>query len=295
MNNDTFQQKAAAAAAKMSGLTPAEVLAQSLATDRPTIESAVKSFLSLTAARSIAKVSSDPMMTTTTTTTMMLMKKNVPEMKESLSNTDAHVDSKIEKCYFTNNDPQLSALKCARFLLRELNQFYLPDSKEDEKDDEVRFEYEVVEKIWNGLIKSEQKPSRFLGQMSLIHVYPIFLDKLENGDLKMKLIDFMDDVPIEEARTFLKEFGAMLEKRKRNAEPSFQNQSSNEFDEDDDSALLWERDRGAAELARRRQRREKNKQKSVVEKDSKADESENSNIANSGVVIEELNEDGTPK
>eukprot|EP00565_Helicotheca_tamesis_P004194 CAMPEP_0185737970 /NCGR_PEP_ID=MMETSP1171-20130828/31740_1 /TAXON_ID=374046 /ORGANISM="Helicotheca tamensis, Strain CCMP826" /LENGTH=75 /DNA_ID=CAMNT_0028409041 /DNA_START=26 /DNA_END=250 /DNA_ORIENTATION=- len=52
---NNFQDRAAAAASKIisqSVLNPAEILAQSLTADQPKIDSAVKSYMSLCAARS---------------------------------------------------------------------------------------------------------------------------------------------------------------------------------------------------------------------------------------------------
>ena len=219
--SEDLHAKATAAAARIAAMNPAELLAQSLATDRPTIESAIKSFLSLSAARSIAQT-------------------------QPKSPTKENISKEITRCRFSAEDPRISALKCARTMLRELDNFQLSplesvgeETKKNVTDENL--EYEVVRTIWNGLIASEKKPSRFLGRISLLHVYPKIIEKIRNEEIHV------DHVPKEEAMAFFEEFGVLLERK----EPG--------EDEDDDSALLWDNDRGAAELARRRDRREKSK------------------------------------
>ena len=249
MSND-FQTRAAAAAARISSLSPAEVIAQSLATDRPTIESAVKSFLSLTAARSLASHQT-----------------NTPPIETAISDTSKE---NPPKCQFSASDPRIPALKCARFVLTQLNQFELassisPSTKLSAEDEKL--EYEVVQRIWNGLLASEKKPCKFLGRSSLLHVYPLFLKHIQTSNRHI------EDVPDDEAKLFLEEFGTLLE-RPTDRTPS---------DTDDDSALLWEKDRGAAELAHRRDRREKNKYVSSQES-SKHQETD-------GPIIEEMKEE----
>jgi hypothetical protein len=60
MNMDDFQARARAAAASFSSMNPAEPLAQTLMNDKPTIDSAIKAYMSITAARSWS--ASDPNM-----------------------------------------------------------------------------------------------------------------------------------------------------------------------------------------------------------------------------------------
>ena len=168
-----------------------EAIAQALANDCPTIDSAVKSFVSLAAARVMGDASVT-VVTMTTTTTLQS----------------------------TNPD----ALKQARFLLKAINNYTFPLKRDPSE------EYKTVAQIWNGLIASQQKPSRYLGRMALVHAW-------NNG-----LPDEID----EEGREFSNEFGSLL----------LQYKSSTEIPEEDcDACLLWDEDKGQAELAWRRQRR----------------------------------------
>ena len=251
--SDDLHAKATAAAARIATMNPAELLAQSLATDRPTIESAIKSFLSLSAARSIAQT-------------------------QPKTQTKENVSKRLTRCRFSSEDPRLSALKCARTMLRELDNFQLslPESEGEETKKPVteeNLEYEVVRTIWNGLIASEKKPSRFLGRISLLHVYPKIIEKMRNEEIHV------DNVPKEEAMAFFEEFGVLLERREAGK------------DEDDDAALLWDNDRGAAELTRRRDRREKNKkEKTVNQNDDIENTAENSEGPTIELIEDENNE-----
>jgi hypothetical protein len=164
-----------------------EAIAQSLAQDRPTIGSAVKSFVSLFAARNLTR----------------------------------------EDC--TSED----ALQQARCLLKAINNYTFPLKRE------TTDEYNVVAQVWNGLIASQQKPSRFLGRMALVHAW-------QNG-LPEEI-----EHPSEEESLFCDEFGSLL--LKYNPSPT----------EESDACLLWDDDKGEAELARRRQRRTERAQQQQV-------------------------------
>ena len=148
-----------------------------LANDRPTIDAAVKSFMSLVAARAATSQQSD----------------------------------------------SIDALQQARLLLKAINNFTFP-LKADPSDD-----YKVVSQVWNGLIASQQKPSKYLGRMALLEAW-------KNG-----LPDEMD----EEGTEFGTEFGSLL----------LQYDATNVPSQDSDTCLVWDTDKGQAELARRRQRR----------------------------------------
>lgn len=246
--SSNFHAKATAAAAKISSLSPEELLAQTLAQDRPTIDSAIKSFLSLTAARSLAKA-------------------QIP-----LYQKEENYSKELPCCRFSSEDPRMSALKCSRVLLREVNNLELPeqdstteDSKFETADNDL--EYNVVRAIWNGLIASEKKPSKFLGRISLLHAYPIILQKVRKGEVNV------DDVLEEEAVSFFEEFDILLQRKNMNKNG------------DDDSALLWEKDRGAVELSSRRDRREKSKNDAL-------DDAQQGSLEESlGPIIEEINEE----
>ncbi|KAL3910270.1 MAG: hypothetical protein SGARI_002207 [Bacillariaceae sp.] len=110
----------------------------------------------------------------------------------------------------------------------------------------------VVARLWNGLVQSEQKPSKFLGRRALRLAWPKMnveanLPALpdENEEDKKKAAAIVRERQLQ----WLKEF-KMLLFRDPQALPA------NIIEEDDDSALLWSADKGAAELAKRRQRRQ---------------------------------------
>eukprot|EP00978_Attheya_sp_CCMP212_P001638 scaffold3335_cov43-Attheya_sp.AAC.4 len=178
---DEFSKSAAAAAARLSSMNPAEALAQTLANDRPTIESAIKSFMSLVAARSLTSTKSDRIQSDSSSTSAAHHDDN---------NDDAR---KEERCVFrSGRDANKEALLCARALLQATNQFQIPqDDDQDipshstataettsEEEEEVRLERQVVGLVWNGLISSDKKPAKFLGRRSLQYVYPAILQQL---------------------------------------------------------------------------------------------------------------------
>ena len=236
-----FPEKAKIAASKIQMLNPGEALAQSFTNDRPTIDSAVKSFMSLTAARIWS--ASNPNIRVVS-----------GKGKESIHKL-IRGEAEEEKCFFIQSDsPKHAALKCSRALLGTINQFRVPDTGnvEEEKNDDLRMEKEVVRILWNGLIESgdkHKKPSKLLGRLCLTHVIPW----LEN-DLLLTKIPGVDD---EEARIFMSEFIRLLRRANHRHGALLSQDDRSKLDEsDDDSCLLWDKDGGDAELSRRRQRRE---------------------------------------
>mmetsp|Transcript_17207 Transcript_17207/g.24223 ORF Transcript_17207/g.24223 Transcript_17207/m.24223 type:complete len:226 (+) Transcript_17207:141-818(+) len=186
----SFQEKAAAVAQKLAAasLTPQEATAKSLAQDRPTIDSAIKSYMSLISARSITQ------------------------------NTPA------DTCVLSSQD----ALTCCRVLSKSINAYTFAVGPDEE---EASVEQSVTAQLWNGLVASNQKPSRYLGRKALLHAF---------DDL---LLEFPKTISQEETTKFINEFGTLLKYTKT------------ETDEDSDGALLWDEDGGKAELERRRKRR----------------------------------------
>jgi len=239
-----FQQKAQLAAAKAQSLNPAEAFAQSLTCDRPTIDSAVKAFLSLTAARSLA--SSDPNNTLNNSNNIS----DKDKLKDVLLNNIPQ-----EKCFFIKSkNPQQAALLCARQILKTINSFQIPeDNTAEEKSqdplDQNAMEIKVIRILWNGLIKSGKKPSKILGRKSLEHVYPFILN-----DLKSSSINGVDPL---EVTSFMEEFGMLLNAANKRRDFLNKKELDKLNDSDDDSCLLWDVDGGRAELDRRKQRRMK--------------------------------------
>jgi hypothetical protein len=236
-----FTEMAKIAASKVQMLNPAEALAESFTNDRPAIDSAVKSFMSLTAARIWS--TSDP------NVRVMMGEGN------HLMHKQIRGEGNEEKCFFVQSDsPKHAALKCARALLGKINQFRVPDSctMEEEKSEELKMEKEVVRILWNGLVESgdkDKKPSKLLGRMCLSHVIPW----LENDLLSMTVPGVDDD----EAKIFMKEFISLLRRANYRNDPHLSQDDRSKLNLlDDDSCLLWDKDCGNAELSRRRQRRE---------------------------------------
>jgi len=251
-------------------MNPAEALAQSLTNDRPTIDSAIKSFMSLTAARNWS--TSDPNIQAATRSEYV---------KDSLQNAICSEEHK-ERCFFVKSkNARMAALLCARSLLKKINSFHAPTENE-EKDESKVLEFEVVRILWNGLVDSGKKPSMIVGKQALCHLYPLILESL------------IDEAPAgvdaEEARTFMEEFGRLLNGAMKRRDTSISKEEKEKMDsQDDDSCLLWDTDGGAAELKRRRDRRENN----VNAVKMSFDENGNREFvsATEGMTIEEIEEE----
>jgi hypothetical protein len=221
-------------------------LTNELANDRPTIDAAVKSFVSLVAARSMTAAATEA------TATSVLM--------GIVGGTDAGSDATI----INPQSTQQQVLQVARVILKTVNAFQFslqdtcastmaekPSLSEEKKMQMV--ELGVVARLWNGLVQSEQKPSRFLGRRALRLAWPNMkvaanLPSLP-ADSEEEDMNKAAAIARERQLQWLKEFEALLF-RDPKALPA------NTMDEDDDSALLWSADKGAAELAKRRQRRQ---------------------------------------
>jgi len=262
-----FQSRARAAAASISSMNPAEALAQSLLNDRPSIDSAVKAYMSLTAARSLS--ASDPNVISSSNAS-----NKAEDIKTSLHNTLQNSDSSsgksIEKCFFVKSkNPQQSSLLCARTLLKAINTFQIPHDampqKDEEKEEAARttekdntdelnnLEFQVVRIVWNGLVEDkEKKPSRFLGRKSLGPIYNLIVASILDNHNDNSLPSGVDQ---NELICFMNEFGSLLKnaiKRKAGDGAAKHNKMQGR---DDDSCLVWDSDGGKEELKRRRGRR----------------------------------------
>jgi len=156
-----------------------EAIAQSLAQDRPTIDAAIKTYMSWIVARSLTQ------------------------------------DEKV-----TNAE----ALSYARVLLKAINGYKFDISKSTTTISGV------VAQVWNGLVESDQKPSRFLGRVALLRAWDGIVASISTED--------------EQTELSLLEFGELLKDYKAK-EPT----------KDSKAHLIW--DEPGAELERRRQRRTK--------------------------------------
>jgi hypothetical protein len=216
-------------------------ISAALAQDRPTIDAAVKSFLSLVCARDMTASMTDQ---ANVESTRVLM--GVVSMKE---NTAADLDGK--------NSQKQQALQVARAILQACNSHEFPVHKtvaselrhkpglSDEKKESL-LELSVIARLWNGLVQSKQKPTRFLGRKALLQAW-------EDLDVASKLAKPKGGEDADEAAksiytlqlAWVEEFGQLL---MRQPDPN--------STDDNDAALLWDVDGGQAELARRRQRRQ---------------------------------------
>ncbi|KAG7338102.1 hypothetical protein IV203_016969 [Nitzschia inconspicua] len=191
-----------------------EKLTSELANDRPTIDAAVKSFVSLVSARSLTATATDA-----TTTSVLL----------GIVNNSANNES-------TNTHPattQQQILQLARAILKAVNsfQFSLQDTMAATMAE-----------------KPKQKPSRFLGRRALKLAW-LTIDIASSSLPPAQGVEKPVDVAIRERQLqWLQEFETLLFR-------DVQKLPANIQEEDDDSALLWSPDKGAAELSKRRQRR----------------------------------------
>lgn len=219
-------------------------LTNELANDRPTIDAAVKSFISLVSARSLTAASTDA-----TTTSVLLGIVN-----NSNSNSDKSFDN-------SSQSVQQQILHCARTILKTANSFQFslqdtvaatmaenPSLSEDKKQQLI--ELGVTARLWNGLVQSQQKPSRFLGRRALklawskMNVSTTVVAPFEEDENDVAAV-----ATRERQLQWLNEFETLL---LREPQPL----PVDSHAEDDDSALLWSPDKGAEELAKRRQRRQ---------------------------------------
>ena len=235
-----FGSRAAAAAARALSQAgqdnPAEVLARSLAADAVKISDAARAYASLVAARSMTAA-----------------------VAEAASAAGADAEGEPRALFAGSGNPARSGLLCARALLALVNSTEIPPPVAGEGTDAGKvsgtgadeMEEDVVRIVWNSLVgKAAEdrwgmaRPSKVLGRRCLVRAYPHVLGRLGEGG---KLLPA--DVDREEALTFFREFGTLL------GDADGQLHAPGPDDSDDDSALLWAADGGAAELKRRADRR----------------------------------------
>ncbi len=136
-----FQQKARAASTSFSSMNPAEALGQTLINDKPTIDSAIKSYLSIFAAR-------------------------------SWSATDPIVNARVGLICARSLSKKINSY---RIPIPDS----ATGVEGEEKDEEKILEISVVRILWNGLIDKGKKPSMLLGRKSLIYTFPSILEELK--------------------------------------------------------------------------------------------------------------------
>lgn len=243
------------------GLTPEEArISAELAQDRPTIDTAVKSFLSLICARGM--------------TASSVMVTHVDGAGDD--RTDLQSSSKNKNHSIVPQPTNAQALQVARLILQSCNQYRFPIHKtvvhvmgenpnmtEDKKMELL--ELSVVARLWNGLMESNQKPTRFLGRNALIHAWhdmqitmavphnhPVQPSSQESSDPELTTIDASDHHQVQQQQqlALIQEFERYL----FYSHPSTEDGKEN--DHDNDAALIWDADGGQAELNRRRLRRQ---------------------------------------
>ncbi len=225
-------------------------MTEAIARDRPTIDAAVKSFISMVCARSMSASATDAISHNKVMMGIIpsLQKSSISEEKPT-NDSNKSGDDKTK----TKNSPsvQQQVLEVARCILKSVNSYTFPiqdtvaysmaekPGTSDQKKEEL-LELSVVARLWNGLVQSEQKPSRFLGKRALKLAW-----KKMNMEAALKASD--DETILERQTEWLQQFETLLF-------ASIQPLPS-DVQTDDDAALLWAPDGGAAELAKRRQRR----------------------------------------
>jgi len=253
-------------------------MTETIAKDRPTIDSAVKSFISMVCARSMAASGTDA-------THDKVMMGIVPALsKVSVSNGQQTNNTASTGTVPGENTPesktdrstsiQQQVLELARCILKAINSYTFPvhdtvaysmaekPGTSDGKKSEL-LEISVVARLWNGLVQSDQKPSRFLGRRALKLAWknldvPSFFPADKGNDIVNNLNTTNQNeqqqmtqnqvIDVRERQLeWLKQFEELLFSTPKPL-PSDTNVN-------DDSALLWAPDGGAAELAKRRQRR----------------------------------------
>jgi len=246
-----------------------------IAKDRPTIDAAVKSFISLICARSMSAASEG----TAKEKVMMgiipaLAKSSISEKKNS-----NNVEGKNKSKSNPSTSIQQQVLQVARCILKAVNSYTFPihdtvaysmaekPGTSAEKKEEL-LEISVVARLWNALVQSEQKPSRFLGKRALKLAWKnldieALLPPVENkegvlggnstGETTTE--ESEDTQPRQNQGNDVREL--QLEWLKQFEGLLFQSLEPlpSDIKIDDDSALLWAPDGGAAELAKRRSRR----------------------------------------
>ena len=221
-------------------------MTEAIARDRPTIDAAAKSFISMVCARSMSASATDA------TSHDKVMMGIIPSLQMSSISEEKPTSNKSSDEKAKNSPSvQQQVLEVARCILKSVNSYTFPvqdtvaysmaekPGTSDQKKEEL-LELSVVARLWNGLVQSEQKPSRFLGKRALKLAW-----KKMNVEAALKASD--DETILERQTEWLQQFETLLF-------ASIQPLPS-DVQSDDDAALLWAPDGGAAELAKRRQRR----------------------------------------
>jgi hypothetical protein len=223
-------------------------MTQTLAHDRPTMDAAIKAFMSLVCARTLTASATDAQ-------SMVL-----GIVKTANSNADKNADDTSkdkDNDNGTTNSQHPYVLQVARAILKSINAYEFPihatvaaalrdkPGLSPEKQQEL-LELSIVARLWNGLVQSKQKPSRFLGRTALLLAW-------KDLDVMAKLLldspkddaDADSTIIYDRQVEWVQEFERLLF-----------HQHDPKLEVDNDAALIWDADGGQAELAKRRQRRQ---------------------------------------
>jgi hypothetical protein len=219
-------------------------MTQSLAQDRPTMDAAVKAFISLVCARSLTASTSDAVINSHGQAPRIL---GIVPLDQGTAAAAAPPSASTISTAAAQLSVQQQALQFARDILKAINAYKFPihhtvasslskkAGTSKEKQAEL-LELSIAAQLWNGLVDSKQKPSRFMGRRALRHAW-------KNLDVQLEV--YTDDIAAQQRDQWLHEFEQLVFHVHDDASP-----------QDDDSALLWDADGGQMELARRRERRQ---------------------------------------
>ena len=221
---------------------------QSLAQDRPTMDAAIKSFISLICARSLTASASDAVINSHEQAPRIL---GIVPLDQDNTAAAAAAAAPPSASTISTAAPQVSvqqqALQVARDILKAINVYKFPihhtvasslskkAGTSKEKQAEL-LELSIAAQLWNGLVDSKQKPSRFMGRRALRHAW-------KNLDIHLEV--HTDVFAAQQQQQWLDEFEQLVFHVHDDAST-----------QDDNSALLWDADGGQMELARRRERRQ---------------------------------------
>lgn len=219
-------------------------MTQSLAQNRPTMDAAVKSFISLVCARSLTASASDAVINSHGQAPQIL---GIVPMYQGTAAAAAPPSASTISTAAPQISVQQQALQVARDILKAINSYEFPihhtvasslgQKSGTSKDKQTELlELSITAQLWNGLVDSKQKPSRFLGRRALRHAW-------KNLDIHLEV--HTDAFAAQQQQQWLDEFERLVFHVHDDASP-----------QDDDSALVWDADGGQMELARRRERRQ---------------------------------------
>jgi hypothetical protein len=250
-------------------------ITEELAKDRPTIDAAVKSFISLTVARAMTATATDTTVSRRPGESTILGIVNAGIHNAESEHESHGAVAVVEPSSSTSsNSPstQQQALQLARVILTSVNTYTFPihdtvadtlaekaGTTNDKRQELV--ERAVVAKLWNGLVQSNQKPSRFLGRRALKLAWK-----------SLNVASNLKEMTPSSSASSSKDAAAGEDKSSSQSQVLDQQLGwLSDFERylfvgddgaavvndgvDDDSQLIWAADGGQAELSRRRQRR----------------------------------------